>query len=246
MCYLSDMHGARRRMGPAIVLALALATACGSSSPGNTSTAPAAGDDARLATPMQPPPASRPTPAATQTSAPEPLSRPGCALDVSDCPDDEDDGQASATSGAQEPSATASEDAEAGADDAVAPTTGQVTVHLSGFRNHTGKALLALFTSKKGYPEKGKLAFKRAAAPIRHNAAKVVFRDVPAGEFAVVVLHDENGNKKMDKNFLGMPQEGWGVSRNPKTRMRPPNWGESALRLDAGASVRVDIKMKYL
>lgn len=249
MCYPFDMCGRRdsRRATLAAVLAIIGAAACGSSSP--AAELPASHPvDASVPPPVAEAPgapASTQAPQTTSSSEPRPLARPGCNIDFADCAE-AGDGEAATTS---EPSSTAAADTQSTTtdpSDSAPPTTGQVTVHLRGFRNHTGKALLALFTSRKGYPEKGKLAFKRAAVPIRRNAAQVVFRDVPVGEFAVVVLHDENGNKKMDKNFLGMPQEGWGVSRNPKTRMRPPNWAESALRLDAGARVRVDIEMKYL
>ena len=39
-------------------------------------------------------------------------------------------------------------------------------------------------------------------------SAQVTFKDLPQGSYAVSVLHDENGNGKMDKNFVGMPKEG--------------------------------------
>jgi uncharacterized protein (DUF2141 family) len=50
----------------------------------------------------------------------------------------------------------------------------------------------------------------------------------------------------MKKNFLGMPKEGFGFSRNPKIGMGAPGWKETALRLAPGAKVRVQIKVKYM
>ena len=213
------------------ILAVAL-TACGSGSP------------------------SKPAPAAPAKTAPapkpKPLQRPGCDVSFEDCPElsptPKDSTAVEATAEAAPPDEAQTRPAPdvSRIEPPEPPTTGQVTIQLTGFRNQTGKALVALFTSKKGYPEKGKLAFKRRAARISKHRARIVFKEIPAGEFAVVVLHDEDGDKKMNKNFLGMPQEGWGVSRNPKTKMRPPTWNESALRLAPGKRVRVDIKMKYL
>jgi uncharacterized protein (DUF2141 family) len=42
-----------------------------------------------------------------------------------------------------------------------------------------------------------------------------VFRDVPEGTYAVVAFQDENGNGKVDRNFLGIPTEKIGFSNNP-------------------------------
>jgi len=50
-------------------------------------------------------------------------------------------------------------------------------------------------------------ASAKAAEPEVHN--------LPAGEYAVVVLHDENLNKQLDRNWLGKPKEQWGMSNNP-------------------------------
>jgi uncharacterized protein (DUF2141 family) len=41
------------------------------------------------------------------------------------------------------------------------------------------------------------------------------------GRYTVFVVHDKNGNGKMDRNFLGIPKEPVGLSRNPN----PPKFG---------------------
>ena len=40
--------------------------------------------------------------------------------------------------------------------------------------------------------------------------------NLPAGNYAVQVMHDENENNKLDTNFMGMPIEGYGFSNNPR------------------------------
>ncbi|MEO6817582.1 MAG: DUF2141 domain-containing protein, partial [Edaphobacter sp.] len=47
-----------------------------------------------------------------------------------------------------------------------------------------------------------------------------------AGQYAVTVYLDVNGNHKLDKNFLGIPKEPVGVSNNPKGHMGPPRFDE--------------------
>jgi len=49
-------------------------------------------------------------------------------------------------------------------------------------------------------------------------SAQVAFTDLHDGVYAVSVFHDENENQKLDKDFVGIPKEGYGASNNPKKR----------------------------
>ena len=55
----------------------------------------------------------------------------------------------------------------------------------------------------------------RMASP--GNSAICQFNDIPPGTYAIAVFHDENANGKLDKNFLGIPCEGYGASNNVRT-----------------------------
>ena len=58
------------------------------------------------------------------------------------------------------------------------------------------------------------------------------------------VLHDENSNSKMDFNFLGMPLEGYGFSRDAPVTFGPPSFDDAAIRLVARHS-RASIRLRY-
>lgn len=45
--------------------------------------------------------------------------------------------------------------------------------------------------------------------PKPFNLKKVIFKNIHHGIYAVSVLHDENNNGLMDKNFFGIPTEGY-------------------------------------
>ena len=40
------------------------------------------------------------------------------------------------------------------------------------------------------------------------------FFRAPKGLYAIAALHDEDGDGEMDKNFIGLPVEGYACSRN--------------------------------
>jgi uncharacterized protein (DUF2141 family) len=71
-----------------------------------------------------------------------------------------------------------------------------------------------------------------------------VFADLPAGFYAVSVFHDENMNEKLDKNFMGVPKEGYGASNNPKKKMGPPNFDEAKFQSGV-ADQSVEIMLMY-
>jgi uncharacterized protein (DUF2141 family) len=71
-----------------------------------------------------------------------------------------------------------------------------------------------------------------------------VFTDLPAGVYAVSVFHDENMNQKLDKNFVGVPKEGYGASNDPKKKMGPPSFEETKFQL-SGTEQSLEIKLMY-
>ncbi|WP_313802240.1 DUF2141 domain-containing protein [Sphingobium sp.] len=63
------------------------------------------------------------------------------------------------------------------------------------------------------------------------------------GRYAIAIIHDENGNGKLD-SFAGIPREGVGFSRNPAIRFGAPSFRSAQFAL-ADAPVRQDIKVRY-
>ena len=95
--------------------------------------------------------------------------------------------------------------------------TATLTIKVVGARNAKGKIGVALFQDPSAFPNDPSDAVRQQAVEIDANTltAQVVFADVPQGTYAVSVFHDENLNGKLDKNFVGIPKEGYGASNNP-------------------------------
>ena len=129
-----------------------------------------------------------------------------------------------------------------------AQTTGTttLTIHVTGARNAKGKIRVALFRDGKGFPNDASQAVRLQAADIdpQSLSAQIVFADLRTGVYAVSVFHDENMNERLDKNFMGMPKEGYGASNNPKKKMGPPNFDEAKFQL-SGTEQLVEIKLMY-
>jgi uncharacterized protein (DUF2141 family) len=121
-----------------------------------------------------------------------------------------------------------------------------LTIHVTGARNTKGKVRAALFRSAEGFPNDGSRAIQTQAVEIdpRTSSAQIEFKELREGVYAVSVFHDENMNQKLDKNFVGVPKEGYGASNNPKKKMGPPSFKEAKFQL-IGTGQSLEINLMY-
>ena len=115
-----------------------------------------------------------------------------------------------------------------------------VVVSVTGIKSSAGQIGCALFRSAEGFPMKSESAAMRWQ-PARKGSVTCQFDGLPAGQYAVSVSHDLNGNRKTDTNFIGLPREDWGVSNNMRPSMRAPRFNEAAFDVHAGRETRIEI-----
>ena len=109
-----------------------------------------------------------------------------------------------------------------------AATTCTLIVHIDGFRNQKGDAGLSIFNSADGWPENNDKSFQHGPHPFTGTSTTITLQ-VPPGRYAVVALHDENNNHKLDRNMFNIPKEGFGFSNNPKVLLSAPSFDTAAI-----------------
>ena len=120
-----------------------------------------------------------------------------------------------------------------------------IKIMVTGAEDASGHVRVSLFNNKEGFPGKRKYAIKTASTTVSGSKAFVTFKDLPPGEYAVAVLHDQNDNGKMDTNAVGIPKEGWGVSLNKAPLVRAPRYSEAKFQLESGKDRSLMIKLRY-
>jgi uncharacterized protein (DUF2141 family) len=113
---------------------------------------------------------------------------------------------------------------------AAASPTCTLIVHVDGFRNQKGAAGLSIFNSPDGWPENNDKSFQHDGHPFSGTSATITLH-VPPGRYAIVALHDENSNHKLDRNMFGIPKEGFGFSNNPKVFLSAPSFDTAAMQV---------------
>ena len=116
-------------------------------------------------------------------------------------------------------------------------------IQVSGLRSNAGVLQLCLTANPRKFPSCVGDA-RAIARTIPAGQHEVSFAGLPAGEWAVAVIHDANGNAKLD-TMLGIPREGFGFSNNPPIGFGAPSFTAARFSLGTGGKVET-IKMKYL
>jgi uncharacterized protein (DUF2141 family) len=110
---------------------------------------------------------------------------------------------------------------------------GILRVRMTGLENQNGKVVVQLFDSGEGFPTKPAKALRTSTTLIVGDSAFVEFSGLPFQHYAVSAYHDENGNGKLDTNFLGIPSEPVAASNNAKGNFGPPSFDDAKILLDA-------------
>ena len=116
-------------------------------------------------------------------------------------------------------------------------------VVVSKIRNDNGQVGICLFNSADGFPYSER-ALECQFTKAKTNYTEYTFTNIEMGTYAVSILHDANDNKKLDKNWLGMPKEGIGASNNAKGTFGPPKFNDAKFVLNK-AEQTITISLSY-
>ena len=117
---------------------------------------------------------------------------------------------------------------------------GALTIVVTGLKSNEGKVRVAVFNGEEHWLKRSVYA---RVLDIKSRACEWVIEDVPHGDYGIAVFHDENGNGKNDRNFLGIPKEPYGFSNNARRKFGPPAWNEAKFAVSSPAAA-VEIRLK--
>lgn len=121
------------------------------------------------------------------------------------------------------------------------PETGLLIVALTGFESEKGDVLIQLANSKEDY-DADEQGFRVARVKAVGGKASHRFAELPYGEYALKIFHDENSNQELDIGWLG-PEERYGFSNGARGTMGPPDWEEAKFTFDQPEqTVAIEVK----
>lgn len=125
-----------------------------------------------------------------------------------------------------------------------AQSSASIALEVSGVRSNRGNICMLLFASPTGFPDQSDKAFKLLETPASIGSVSAVFSAIPSGTFAISVLHDANKNRTLDKNWLGIPREAYGISNNARANFRAPSFKAARFSHDGIATTTIRLWIK--
>lgn len=116
-----------------------------------------------------------------------------------------------------------------------------LNIEFTNIKKSQGKLWIAIYKPEEKFagkekPNTYKIVEVKAAAP-QH----VTFELSP-GRYALAVYHDMNSNGVLDKNFVGIPKEPYGFSKNFRPKFSAPKFEDCEFLLkDPGQKISVKL-----
>ena len=103
-----------------------------------------------------------------------------------------------------------------------------------------GVLMIALYNSASSYTSDVN-TFVGKKIEVTDKTINVNVGDIPAGEYAIKLFHDENSNGVIDKNLIGIPTEGYGFSNNGGA-MGQPSFSDAKFTVDGNTLINIHLR----
>ncbi len=121
---------------------------------------------------------------------------------------------------------------------------GGIELTITQIRNDKGWIIVSLFDRPQGFPADSAVAIRYFIVEAQQPSLSINIDNLPVGQYAIAVIHDENQNMKLDTNFMGAPIEGF-ASSGSNRRFSAPKFDSSKFKVISEV-IELEIKMNYL
>lgn len=112
-----------------------------------------------------------------------------------------------------------------------------LTVDIDNIQSDKGKIAIAIFENKDSYMKDGQ-EVASTLVEIKNKKCRASFL-LQEGSYAITVFHDINNDLKLSTNWIGIPNEPYGFSNNPKATFGPPGFDKASFVLDQNKSISI-------
>jgi uncharacterized protein (DUF2141 family) len=110
-------------------------------------------------------------------------------------------------------------------------------IRVGNVKEAVGDLMLGIYSNAEDYR---KTAVRTIKAPATGSPVAIRIPGLVAGDYAIAIYHDRNGNQKLDSNMLGIPKEPYGFSGSGRNLAGPATWEQAKFHLPAeGGAVTI-------
>jgi uncharacterized protein (DUF2141 family) len=115
-----------------------------------------------------------------------------------------------------------------------------ISVHVHNVVSSKGHVNVAVYNSDATFLSFDGV-FKTGTEVAHEGLVQLIIDDLPPGEYALAVFHDENGNGKLDTNWLGIPKEKVAFSNAKMKTFGPPKFKECAFQITSDYEINISL-----
>ena len=121
--------------------------------------------------------------------------------------------------------------------------THNLSITISHIKSTEGEIQIGLYNTKESFPHVNK-QYRLFVIAANDFEGIYTINNLPDGEYAMAIFHDKNADKKCNTNFLGIPIEGYGFSRNVKPRLSAPSFDDCKIDLHSDMAITIELIYK--
>ncbi|GAA0576564.1 DUF2141 domain-containing protein [Rhizomicrobium electricum] len=108
-----------------------------------------------------------------------------------------------------------------------------LTVHVSAIDKKGGTLRVSLY-DQAGWDKDDDTPIASANVPAAMPVTTVTLKDIKPGVYGIKLFQDYNNNGRFDQNFLGLPLERYGFSRDAAPRLSQPSFDRTKFTVGDG------------
>lgn len=120
-------------------------------------------------------------------------------------------------------------------------STCSITLTVNDVESTKGYVVISLYRNNpKDFPDESAI-YKTAKVKASAKSVKYTFNNLPKGDYAIIVFHDKNNDGDCNTNFVGIPTEGYGFSRNVRPKLTVPSFNDVKFSVSTHKSTSIDL-----
>ncbi len=115
-----------------------------------------------------------------------------------------------------------------------------ISVLVKNVNSASGRVNVAVYDSDETFLSFDKV-LTTETVPANKGSVRLKIEDLPVGEYALAVFHDENNNGELDTNWMGIPKEKVAFSKGKMRTFGPPKYSDCAFKVTSDHEIVIDL-----
>lgn len=116
-----------------------------------------------------------------------------------------------------------------------------LSLNIGGLKSGKGNICFAVYANESSFLKYDKV-YKFGSQKAVMGNTHIEIEGLPDGTYAVAIFHDENGNKNLDTNMIGIPKEQIAFSKGKMKMFGPPKFDECVFTLDSDLEITITLQ----